>query len=164
MTNPWIQASLRRGPHLGQSGSLAKGSSVQPSASTAPCSQGSGWAGPAACSLPHMPLLTLPLFPTSPASLLHWAAFAVLLHSSFFATLLLKGKLPYASLLRQIVTAYPVTAKPGRQQKGNIIYWIRVRSLQQTVSANYRALHYSDTRAISFFLSLSFSTVNWRKQ
>lgn len=151
LTNPWIQASPEEGASpWAKRLPLAKGSSVQPSASTAPCSQGSEGQGPAACSLPHSAFAHASPLSQSPQLLFFIIAFAVLLHSSFFATLLLKGKAALCISVAPDSHSVPGHGVPGRQQKGNIIYWIRVRSLQQTVSANYRALHYSDTRAISF--------------
>lgn len=115
-----IQASPEEGASPGQSGSLlAKGSLAQPSASTAPCSRGSEGQGPAACSLLHSALLTLPPLSQSPQLLFFIIAFAVLLHSSFFATLLLKGKAALCISVAPDSHSVPSHGKvPGRQQKG----------------------------------------------
>ena len=70
LTNPWIQASPEEGAsHWAKRLLLAKGSSVQPSASTAPCSRGSGRTGvsslqpPAHCLCSCFP----PPFPSLPS-------------------------------------------------------------------------------------------------
>ena len=74
LTNPWIQASPEEAAsHWAKRLLLAQGSSVQPSASTAPCSQGSGRTGVSSLQPEHSAFAHASphAFPISPASPLH---------------------------------------------------------------------------------------------